>query len=323
MRLYRLLRIFYTDWFYSRYHSKFLLKVYKLIFLWPLEQILVRFRIHSSKEHPTMQIDDNIVNKDIVVSLTTMPSRIKNVHHTIESILRQTMLPDRIVLNLCKEELDNAGVSLTKELQAYERNNMLKIHWVKENLKPHKKYFEVIQDYRDKHIITIDDDIWYDEKTIEKLWNIHINHPNCVCAHIIRVIQINNNQFLPYLGWLHQYPKKDSESMYFLGIGEGGVLYPPHIFDNSNLFDLSTLKETALRADDLWLKAHELCNGIAVASGNYICCNLTIPTSQKVSLTSINNNKHISGNDAQWALLNNKFQLINYFISDLQQNNEQ
>ena len=56
----------------------------------------------------------------------------------------------------------------------------------------------------------------------------------------------------------------------------------------------------ALRADDLWLKVHEILQNIEVVAGGYYCIGPSILGAQKVSLMSTN----CSGeNDIQWKKL--------------------
>lgn len=47
--------------------------------------------------------------EEIIVSLTTFPARISTVWITIETIFRQEVMPDRIVLWLAKEQFPNWG----------------------------------------------------------------------------------------------------------------------------------------------------------------------------------------------------------------------
>ena len=58
--------------------------------------------------------------------------------------------------------------------------------------------------------------------------------------------------------------------------------------------------ELALKADDLWLKAHEILQNIEVVAGEYYCIGPSILGAQKVNLMSTNCDGE---NDIQWKKL--------------------
>lgn len=104
----------------------------------------------------------------IVVSITSWIKRIGYVKKVIESIMDNTIQPDRVYLNLSKSEFVN--VELPKDLVAYfESDERLIINWVDgENTKTMKKVFPILQYLDDDDIIiTADDDIIFPKDLIE------------------------------------------------------------------------------------------------------------------------------------------------------------
>lgn len=104
----------------------------------------------------------------IVVSITSWIKRIGYVKKVIESIMENTIQPDRVYLNLSKSEFVN--VELPKDLVAYfESDERLIINWVDgENTKTMKKVFPILQYLDDDDIIiTADDDIIFPNDLIE------------------------------------------------------------------------------------------------------------------------------------------------------------
>lgn len=104
----------------------------------------------------------------IVVSITSWVKRIGYVKKVIESIMDNTIQPDRVYLNLSKSEFEN--VELPKDLVAYfESDERLIINWVDgENTKTMKKVFPILQYLDDDDIIiTADDDIIFPNDLIE------------------------------------------------------------------------------------------------------------------------------------------------------------
>ena len=104
----------------------------------------------------------------IVVSITSWIKRIGYVKKVIESIMDNTIQPDRVYLNLSKSEFVN--IELPKDLVAYfESDERLIINWVDgENTKTMKKVFPILQYLNDDDIIiTADDDIIFPNDLIE------------------------------------------------------------------------------------------------------------------------------------------------------------
>lgn len=69
--------------------------------------------------------------------------------------------------------------------------------------------------------------------------------------------------------------------------------------------------ELALKADDLWLKAHEILQNIEVVAGEYYCIGPSILGAQKVNLMSTNCNGE---NDIQWKNYVNIIELMNLLL---------
>ena len=104
----------------------------------------------------------------IIVSITSWVKRIGNVKKVVESIMNNTIQPDRVYLNLSK--LEFADIKLPDDLVVYfESDERLIINWVEgENTKTMKKVFPVLQYLEnDDIIITADDDILFPTDLIE------------------------------------------------------------------------------------------------------------------------------------------------------------
>jgi len=250
-------------------------------------------------------------NSKILVSLTSYPIRISTVWMTITSIANQSIRPCRIILFLSKEEFPNSFNSLPKSLVKLLKRG-LEIEFVNDNLKSHKKYFYSFSKYPDYKIITIDDDIYYPYYTIEKLLVLHEKFPKCICANVANYIEISDTQFLNYKNWKIR-GKRNTQSNYLLAIGYGGILYPEN-FRPIELLQKNLMKNIAITVDDLWLKAIQTINYTNVAVGDYYPHPMVIPNSQKETLTYYNVSKD-NGNDIQWQKINNKYDLIKYFIN--------
>ena len=108
----------------------------------------------------------------IVVTMTSWVKRIGNVKKVVESVMNNTMKPDRLYLNLSKTEFD--GIKLPNDLIEYfNSDDRLIINWVDgENTKSMKKVFPILKYLDDDDIIiNIDDDALLPSVFIESRYN--------------------------------------------------------------------------------------------------------------------------------------------------------
>lgn len=108
----------------------------------------------------------------IVVCMTSWVKRIGNVRVVVESIMSNTVKPDRLYLNLSKTEFEN--IQLPSDLVDYfNSDDRLIINWVEgENTKSMKKVFPILEYLDDDDIIiTADDDILFPKDLIESRIN--------------------------------------------------------------------------------------------------------------------------------------------------------
>ncbi|WP_405340419.1 glycosyltransferase family 2 protein [Fibrobacter sp.] len=201
-------------------------------------------------------------DKSIIVSLTSYPARFKTLDICIKSLLNQKLSASKVVLYLSKDiQIDSLPKSLLK-LQSYGleiRNNC-------EDLKPHKKYFYAIQEFKDSIVVTADDDVIYPNDWLDSLYKSYLQHPNCISARRVhRITRDANNKAVSYQHWEIECKSVLQPSMDLIAIGVGGVLYPPHIFDKAiQYFNTTSIKEICLNADDIWLKYMETVQGTPV-----------------------------------------------------------
>lgn len=243
---------------------------------------------------------------NIIVSIASYPKRFPFLRYTLVSVLRQTNRPEKIIINLTKEECPHLRLDLPDYLTRLEKYGV-EFVFLEENLRPHTKYIYVLQYYWDKCIITLDDDVFYCKDTLEKLVYLHENNPGCVCANLVRRIMMDEDgHFMPYSTWpLNNINVKGHE---YLALGVGGVLYPANLFKNSSVFNKEKIRSLSLNADDLWLKAHEILLDIPVVSGDLAVSNIDVSMDiKKVGTLSVSNVN--GGNDMQWEALEQEYKL--------------
>lgn len=198
----------------------------------------------------------------LIVSLTSFPVRINTVWLPIETLLRQTVKPNRVILWLYEGEF-NGKASLPRNLLRLEKRG-LEIRFCNENLMPHKKYYHTMLEYPEANVITVDDDMFYAPDLIMKLLRFHKTFPQSIICPITSKIKLKGNKISSYREWF--YSKNNSTPSYnYLTMGGGGTFFPAGAL-HPDVFDKTVLKKLALTADDLWLKIMSLRNNTRVVS---------------------------------------------------------
>lgn len=204
----------------------------------------------------------HLPDRAITVSLTTFGPRIRHVARSIESIMEQTLQPDRIVLWLGRD-FEADPTLLPASLRLLERRG-LEIRYT-DDIGPATKLIPALRAFPDDVIITIDDDMLYDPDLIDRLVTAHRRFPEAVCAgRIDRIEPCDNGRSLRLTynaaGDLYLTKKPLFQAM---ALGVGGVLYPPHSL-HPDVSDTEKMMRLAPKADDLWFKAMELLAGTPV-----------------------------------------------------------
>lgn len=234
----------------------------------------------------------NDKNEEIIVSLTTIPSRLDEVYYTIKSIFLQTLRPDRIILYL---DSDVSIDMLPKNLDTFIKLGV-EIESRPGSIRAHKKYFYAMKENPKAIIITVDDDLIYPKFLIQSLYDMHTRYPRCVItsrAH--RITFDNNGDVVPYNEFDWEVEEIGVPSASLIATGCAGVLYPPGCVDTKYL-DIDLIEKLSLGNDDVYLKFVEI-----VAKRKTVLCSARIwkdtteiVGSQEIALNkdNVENNKN-------------------------------
>lgn len=203
--------------------------------------------------------------KNVVISLTSYPKRIHMVHKVIESLWKQAVCANEILLYLSLNEFPQMEEDIPPVLKGMIGKNGFDIVWVEDNLKSHKKYYYALQQKKNSVVITVDDDVIYSESLIRDLLSVHSIFPQAVLARRGRIILREGDQLAEYQYWDGRCSQEYMESprMDLCAIGIGGILYPPGCA-TENWFEKQVIKSEFENQDDLWLKYHEILDHIPV-----------------------------------------------------------
>ncbi len=111
----------------------------------------------------------------VIVSMTTWEARVANIPVVLDTIFNQTVLPDKVVLNLAFDEV------LPESVASYIEGHSIEVYRT-EDTKVFKKFLPTLLRYPDACVINIDDDILYPPTMIEDFLmqhKIYPDHPIC------------------------------------------------------------------------------------------------------------------------------------------------
>lgn len=264
------------------------LTVYRLIKIFLNIFYPIYCRINKSTKYNTQQ-------ENLIISLTTFPPRINSLWIIIETLLRQTYRPKKVILWLSKSQFNSKDM-LPKKLLSQERRG-LEIRFCDDDLRSHKKYYYSMKDYPEHFILTVDDDTFYPENLVENLLQTYKENPGTICCNLGHEMVIRDGEVASYKEWKLGANGLNKPSHLLVPIGYEGVLYPPNSLNN-NLFDKNQIKELCLNADDLWLKAMATLNNVkAIKSNPKTITYVNLLSTEASSLNKVNVGENM--NDVQ------------------------
>jgi len=232
---------------------------------------------------------------NVIVSLTSIESRLSSLDIVIKSLLGQSVAPKKIILWLAKP-LTNKVPPRLKTLQG----DTFEVRFIDVDAS-HSKLIYAYSQFPNTPVVVCDDDCIYPEHWLEKLYSDYQKYPADIIANRVRKITYSSTGELEaYRNWhFEMTPATTGEN--FLALGVGGVIYPPGCladeYGDSELF-----LKLAPYADDLWFKMMSYRKGVQTRKASdpveYL---IPIAGTQKISLRKINVRQ--DKNREQWLTL--------------------
>jgi len=200
--------------------------------------------------------DDLYYGQRVIVSMTTHSKRIYKVYLAIESLLQQTVKPNKIILWLANDEFDDENIP--EKLRRLKKRG-LEIEYYKD-IRQYKKIIPVLEKYPEDIIITVDDDVIYQDDLVENLMNSYKKDPQSI--HFCRGHRMKldeTGKLLKYKDWQHRIAYEGTDILNF-PTGVGGVLYPPHSL-HTDVTRADLFMNLAPTSDDIWLKGMAILQG--------------------------------------------------------------
>ncbi len=220
--------------------------------------------------------------------MTSFPAAVPYAKQAILSILRGSVLPDKLVLYLTFSQFPNSCPP--EELMVLVReNSVFEVRDYPRDIRSYRKLIPALNDFPEAIIVTVDDDVAYHKHMLRDLLTLHEQIPDAVLAHRAKRIYPDK----PYrkwrkYRWYHFLLRRIRRRFDTLPTGAGGVLYPPHCL-KKEMLDENLFTSLAPTTDDIWFQAAATANNVPVVPvpfGRNKPCGLKKPKS--LSLKTIN-----------------------------------
>ena len=195
--------------------------------------------------------------------MTSFPPAVKYAVGAVKSILRGSLLPDKLVLYLTLADFGEGD--LPQELIDLEReNSVFEIRDYGRDIRSYRKLVPALTDFPDSIIVTVDDDVDYHPDMLKELVEWHSRYPDRVIAHRAKRIRPGHAyKKWSKFRWYDFVGRRDRAGFDVIQTGVAGVLYPPHSL-RKDMIDAELFTALAPTADDLWFWAAAVANGRAV-----------------------------------------------------------
>lgn len=199
----------------------------------------------------------------LIVSLTSTPWRMYDLHYTLHSLLAQSLKPDKVVLWLGRELFPRGDADVPQAVLAL-RERGLEIEYC-HDVRSYTKLVPALAMYPEDTIVTADDDIYYERDWLERLF---IRHDSVSGLHITsalsRRVTLDGDGVELYSRW--PLVGGGAPAVGLLPMGVAGVVYPPHSL-HPEVMDEDMFLALAPSADDLWLWAMAARAGTPILPG--------------------------------------------------------
>lgn len=194
--------------------------------------------------------------KNMVLSMTSYPERMKDIHYAIFSILNQKIQPEKFILWLAKEEFPNGENDVPQSVLQFKKFG-LEIRFT-DAIRSFKKIIPALKEYPNSILVSADDDIYYPKDWLNNLYKSYKKDATKIYAQRIHKVEITNGEILPYSQW-EKCVQTEEPSYLNFPTSVGGILYPPNIF-SSEATNIEIFKKLCPNQDDVWVWAMAILN---------------------------------------------------------------
>lgn len=191
-------------------------------------------------------------NPAIIISLTSIPTRLKKLHLTLETLLCQSIKPDFLIL-----WLGSNITTLPDSIKNLESRGLQVFY--RKDIGSYKKEIYVLREFPDALLVTADDDILYPKNWLKELYEEHLRNPKCIPCHNGNMINFDTDGNLArYRSWT---PGRGNSSLLLCPFTGTGALYPIGSL-HADVCNEDLFLKLCPNNDDIWMKFMTLLNHI-------------------------------------------------------------
>ena len=203
---------------------------------------------------------------DVIVGITTIPSRLPSLLPTLKSLLLQNVPPSRILLHLpTHSRRERVEYSVPEELKGLEVIRIIR----SPDWGPATKILPALLDSgADQRVVAVDDDRIYRPTLLEDLLEASERHPDAAVGCFGLIVPLDRidrrrglvGRTIDGLRYGRGVSLRGSRLRHPLPVdilhGYGGMLVRPRFFDLERVADLDGAPDAAWLEDDTWFAAH-------------------------------------------------------------------
>ena len=187
------------------------------------------------------------MNWDHIIALTSHGPRLQTLEKSINGILKQRLVPKRVVLVVS----DSEAALIPSSIRLLADSSRIEIK-LTDDLGPGKKLLPLLAENPGMPIITLDDDLIYQTDLTLKLMIQHNLNPECIIANRVHKVKfLEDGQPAPYESWAKNYSLGDGPELDFLATSGAGTLFMVEHF-HPDVMDIESYKGLSFFTDDLW-----------------------------------------------------------------------
>lgn len=254
-----------------------------------------------------------------VISLSVLPARFKHLEPTLSSITDQTLLPEKIIINLPRNfKRDKSNYVIPD----YVNNHpLVEINWIEHDMGPATKILPTIEKFKnepERLIIVLDDDQIYPHGLVENFVKNSEELPDAAMTMSGWVVpkSFDHGDKKQIYGAIVRIYRRDNSINKPVRVdclqGASSFAVKPKFFDN-RVFDFDNAPKEAFFVDDIWLSgnlARNQCPVYVVPApfrfGRFVSLRQStrVSLSQTVNLDNANNNTLYKYFEKDWWSMN-------------------
>jgi protein O-GlcNAc transferase len=194
-----------------------------------------------------MQVQRKELDWKFEVSVTSHPNRFNALALSLRALKSQILQPQSINVFIAVTDM----AALPESIKELEKSGYIKISPC-EDLGSGKKLIPALKVQSNLPVITIDDDLYFENDLFLHLMINHYLYPDAIIAARVHQLAVNDsNDVLPFSAWHKHYDLSEGPSNDLMPTSGAGTLFPPKAM-HEDASNAALYRELSHNTDDLW-----------------------------------------------------------------------